>query len=219
MYAGQKIVASDNKEVLLFPMDCMYITQGENGSISHSLAMDFVGWTNETGQINHYPYYAPCSIRCVAKNYNNGQAYVIWESLNVVHFVDGSIDYVNFVVMHDDNPLYNVGDTLSQGDLLGRTGSSGFATGDHLHLNVSKGIYQGWQSLGNGFSELINSMSIYNAMYVNDTTLYVDYGYNWQTYDYNPEPPDPPDPPTPVKNKINAFKKYYFSNKKLKKLY
>lgn len=209
MIQGQKLVGDDGYEILLFPMDCMYITQGEYGSISHVLAMDFVGWSNETGQIPHYPYYAPCSVRCVAKNYNNGQAYIIWQSLNPVHFADNTIDIVSFVVMHDDNPIYDVGDIVYQGDLLGATGSSGFATGDHLHLNVARGEYLGWSSVGQGFSELINSIHIYDATFINNTTLYVDYGYNWRIYDK----PTPPEPPEPFYTKNNLWKKYIYSRK------
>lgn len=210
MIAGQKLTDENGYQVLLFPMNCMYITQGEHGSISHTLAMDFVGWTNERGQLIHYPYYAPCDVKCVAKNYNNGQAYVIWQSLNPVHLADNTIDIICFVVMHDDNPPYNVGKILYQGDLLGHTGSSGFATGDHLHLNVARGVYVGWTQVASGFSELTNSIHIYNAMFVNDTTLYVDYGYNWQTYEGTPKPPIPP---TPFYTKGNLWKKYIYSNK------
>lgn len=125
MIAGEKLLTDTGVEVLLFPMDCMYITQGEHGSISHVLAMDFVGW-NGSMQINNYPYYAPCSVQCIAKNYNNGQAYLIFESINPVYLPNGQTDYVNFVVMHDNNPLYNVGDVINQGDILGHTGDARF---------------------------------------------------------------------------------------------
>lgn len=114
MIAGQKLETDSGVEVLLFPMDCMYITQGEHGSVSHVLAMDFVGWNGST-QVYNYPYYAPCTVKCIAKNYNNGQAYVIWESINQVYLANNQIDYVNFVVMHDNNPPYNVGDIVEQG--------------------------------------------------------------------------------------------------------
>ena len=197
MIDGQKLLDGDGREVALFPIDEIYITQGEYGSISHDLAMDFVGWSNQTGQIPHYPYYAPVSMKLVAKNYSGGQAYMVWESLNEVHFADNTIDFMSMVFMHDDNPLFNVGDTVSQGDLIGRSGSSGFATGDHIHLNVAQGKYVGWSpTTHGGFSELTNSIHIYNALFVNDTTLYNDYGYPWKTYD-GPTPP----PPTEEKKK------------------
>lgn len=209
MYAGQKMVDDLGVEVLLFPMDCMYITQGEHGSISHVLAMDFVGWSPQTGQIKDYPYYAPCSCTCIAKNYSNGQAYVIWQSTGLVHMANNQINSVCWVVMHDDNPPYNVGDTISQGDLMGHTGESGFVTGDHMHLNVANGTYQGWQNVGGSFYELINSMSIYDAMWVNDTTLYNDYGYDWKVFEGGITPV----PPTPEAKKKKRFPWVLYANK------
>ncbi len=191
MIAYQRLVNNDNIEVLLFPLDVMYITQGENGSISHSLAMDFVGYSSN-GQISTYPFYAPCTLVCVDKNYNNGQAYIVYESKNKVLLANGDIDYITIVVMHDNSPIYNIGDVVLQGELLGHTGTAGYVTGDHTHFNVAKGKYQGWQSLGNGFSELVNSIHLYDAFYINDTVIYNDNGYAWKKYDGGVLPPTPP---------------------------
>lgn len=71
-----------------------------------------------------------------------------------------------------------------------------------MHLNTAYGQYQGWTT-GYQFNELLNSSHIYDTCYVNNTTLYVDYGYNWKTYS-GPTPPY-----IPVKNKFNwvLFKK------------
>lgn len=192
MKQGQKLIDPVGNQVFLFPMDVMYITQGEYGSISHDLAMDFVGF-GESGQIPHYPYYAPVDCKLVAKNYNNGQAYMIWESINDVRVATTEVTKVCWVVMHDDNPLYNVGDVISQGDLMGRTGSSGFATGDHLHLNVAKGSYTGWSPTthGGGFYELNNSVHIYDYMFVNDTNMINPLSYNWRIYEGGITPPTP----------------------------
>lgn len=208
MYAGQKLKNANGVEVLLFPIDVMYITQGENGSISHSLAMDFVGWSNSSGQISNYPFYSPCTLVCVQKNYNNGQAYVIYNSQNDVLRADGTIGKISIVIMHDNNPIYNVGDVIEQGSLLGHTGTAGYVTGDHTHFNVANGEYAGWESLGNGFSELINSIHLYNAFYVNDTDLVNDYGYDWKTYDGDVEPSKPPI----KKKKAKKFKWQIYTN-------
>lgn len=53
---------------------------------------------------------------------------------------------------------------------------------DHLHLNVAQGSYQGFYDVGTGHYQLVNSKHIYNAMYVNDTTIRQGYGHNWITY-------------------------------------
>ena len=46
MVAGQRLVAPDGYEVCLFPLPYMYISQGENGNISHhgTYNIDFIGW-------------------------------------------------------------------------------------------------------------------------------------------------------------------------------
>ena len=45
MIAGQKLVARDGKEVALFPMPYLYMTQDEGGDFSHAgtYNIDFVG--------------------------------------------------------------------------------------------------------------------------------------------------------------------------------
>lgn len=193
MYAGQRLIASDGYEVCLFPLDDMYLTQGEYGSTSHVLAMDFQGWSN--GQrVYQCPYYAPCTLKCV----DNTFYWPIFESTNKVHWPDGSLDYVTICFMHDDVTRWNVGDIIAQGDFIGRSGTAG-NYGDHVHINTSRG-------LGNtlsvptpypGFYELTNSTHIYDTMYVNDTILTVDGGYNWRVY----TGPTPPPPVTTPKKK------------------
>ena len=47
MQAGQRMVASDGYEVCLFPLPYMYISQGENGNVSHqgTYNIDCIGWS------------------------------------------------------------------------------------------------------------------------------------------------------------------------------
>lgn len=200
MQAGQKLNTSDGQyQVMLFPIDEMYITQGEGGTFSHMLAMDFVGWNPSQGQIPRYPYYAPCDMVLVAQNFT--QAWQVWESVNPVYYADGSVDYISLCIMHDNNfPHQTIGDRVSQGDLLGRTGTAGYVTGDHAHFNLARGKYAGWTT-GYQFNELANSMHLYNGFNINDTTKYVDYGYNWKIYEGG-VPPTPPPPSTKKKHKF-----------------
>ena len=197
MYAGQKLIASDGYEVALFPMADMYLTQGEYGSISHDLAMDFQGWSN--GQrVYHCPYYAPFSCTCVRAG-GSGENYRIFTSDTPVHCADGGLGVMTFVVMHDNNPIANVGDHFTQGDLIGHSGTAGSGgsyVGDHLHLNVAWGSYAGWSPTTHGapYYELRNSTHIYDGLFVNDTILVVDGGYNWRTYTGSV----PPTPTTPT---------------------
>lgn len=177
MIAGQRLVGSNGKEVMLFPLPTMNISQGEGGSYSHAgtLNIDFVGTTTQA------PYYAPCSCRCV---YAGGVDHIRgFQSTAQVNRADGSVGVVSFLVMHDDNPIANEGDTFTQGDLIGHTGTAGNVTGDHVHFNTAFGIWSGMHQVPpDNQWELIGSSHIYDTCYVNDTSLINDYGYPWKTY-------------------------------------
>ena len=179
MVAGQRMIGNDGKEIMLFPLPYIYISQGENESFSHSgiLAIDFLGW-DSNGRVYQAPMYAPCSCKCVATidDYNKGR---IFQSLDVVHTPNG-LQYVTFMWFHDNNPIANVGDTFTQGDLIGHTGTQGNVTGDHTHMNMANGSFNPNNYWKNG--ELVNSDHIYDICYTNDTIIVDGYGYNWREY-------------------------------------
>lgn len=179
MVAGERLVANDGKEVMLFPLPYMYISQGENESYSHAgiLAIDFLGW-NGSGRVYQAPMYAPCSCRCVAiiDVNNNGR---VFQSLDRVHTPAG-LQYVTFMCFHDNNPIASVGSTFTQGDIFAHTGTAGNVTGDHTHFNTANGTYAGWENVPpDNHGQLINSNHVYSICYVNDTVLVEDYNYNW----------------------------------------
>lgn len=183
MVAGEKLVGNDGKEVMLFPLPYMYISQGEGESYSHAgtYNMDFLGYDNN-GRVYQAPYYAPCSCKCVRVFSSgagaNGRVY---ESLDRVHTPNG-LQYVNFLFFHDDNPTSVVGTRYTQGDLIGHTGTNG-NVGDHVHFNTADGKYLGYEYVPpDNQGQLINSDHIYDICYVNNTVLVNDYNYNWLTY-------------------------------------
>ena len=182
MKAGEKLKAKDGKEVMLFPLPYMYITQGEGEVFSHAgtYNIDFVGY-GANGVIEKAPIYAPCSCKCVATidASANGR---VFQSIDRVHTPEG-LQYVNFLFFHDETPIANIGDKFTQGDLIAHTGIAGYVTGDHTHFNTAIGKYAGWERVppdNNG--QLINSTHVYDICYVNDTVLVNDYNYNWITY-------------------------------------
>jgi hypothetical protein len=184
MRANEKLVASDGYEVMLFPLEYMYMSQDEGGSYSHAgtLQIDFLGW-GANGRIYQCPYYAPCSCRCVATTDLSAHNR-IYQSLNPVHLADGTLSYVTWEVAHDNNPPTSVGSVLQQGDLMGYTGTAGNVSGDHLHFQTARGLYIGWEQVPpNNNWQLKNEMHIYDACYVNDTTIVEGYGHDWKTYD------------------------------------
>ena len=182
MIAHQRMIANDGKEVMLFPLPYIYISQGEYGSYSHQgiLAMDFLGW-GANGRIYQAPMYAPCSCRCVATIDVNNKGR-IFQSLDEVHTPNG-LQYVTFMWFHDNNPIASVGDTFTQGDLIGHTGTAGNVTGDHTHFNCANGQYAGWEQVPpQNHGQLKNSAHIYGICYTNDTVIVEGDGYNWQEY-------------------------------------
>lgn len=183
MTPNQRLVAPDGYEVMLFPLEYMNASQEEGGGYSHAgtLQMDFLGW-GASGRIYNCPYYAPCSCSCVATT-DSSTHNRVWQSDNMVHLADGTLGYVTFEVAHDDNPPYNVGISVTQGTLIGRTGTAGYVTGDHVHFQCARGTYAGWEQVPpNNNWQLVNEMHIYDACYVNDTVIINGYNYNWREY-------------------------------------
>ncbi len=196
----ERLVAPDGYEVMLFPLDYMNISQGEGGSLSHDKAMDFLGW-DANGRVLNCPYYAPCSCKCVA---NFGTGNTTWESLDLVHLPDGSLTKVTFCFDHDSF-THVPGDTLTQGDLIGHTGTVG-GVGDHCHFNTAIGTYAGYEIVtGTQYYQLKHSSHIYDTCYVNDTVLVNDYGYNWREY-VSPAP-------TPTEEEEKHFPWYIYARK------
>lgn len=209
MRAGEKLIGKNGKEVLLFPLEYLYMSQGEGGDYSHrgTLAIDFLGW-GPNGRIYNCPYYAPCSCTCIA---STEAANRIWQSDTEVNWADGTVDYVSWIQAHDNNPL-PIGTHLNQGDLLGHTGTAGNVTGDHVHFNFAKGKYTGWEQVPpNNNWQLKNSVHIYNSCCVNDTIIERGFGYNWKEYEGGTPGPDP------EKNKKRKKFPWVLYTKKLQK--
>lgn len=198
MIAHQRLIASDGYEVCLFPLEYLNISQDEYGGTSHqgTLNMDFLGW-GANGRVYGCNYYAPCTCKLVNSTLDPAANMRVWESVAPVHLPDGTLDYICFQFGHDNNPPYStVGTVVTQGELIGHTGTAGYVTGDHVHYNTARGTYAGGERVPpmNQF-QLKNSIHIYDANYVNDTVIINGYNHNWRTYG-GPTPP-PPVPPTP----------------------
>lgn len=182
MQAGQTSIGGNGLENFLFPLDEMYITQGSYSyTYSHNgcYAMDFVGWSSSTGQINTYPYYAPFSCHLVAKWGSSSNYQAVWESDNVVNFVDGSTGYACIGFNHDPNiPNLNIGDHKIQGEQIGTTGEYGAPGSPHIHIEAKKGTYDGYHQNSDGVWMLTNSTWLYLLMGINETTIYRDYYIN-----------------------------------------
>lgn len=197
MRAGEKLVAPDGYEVALFPMPYMYISQGElmpsNYSHYNTYNMDFLGW-DANGRVLQAPVYAPFTMQIVSLWDYNGSHTVTWESVDKVHFADGSLDYMTIEFTHDNNPPYHtIGVTVQQGDLCYHTGTYGNVTGDHVHICCGKGHFIDYTQRVGGHYDLTNRYHMYDSLYVNDTTIVYDsHDYDWQIYQGGTTPPVPP---------------------------
>ena len=113
----------------LFPLDIINCTQVSGpSSLSHCCGhpADYVG------SYNNYPYYAPCDCTRIWTYPSSGES--IYTSDNPVWTPSG-LTYVSFLFAHDDN--IPAATHFNQGDLIGHTGTTGFALGDHVHLDQS----------------------------------------------------------------------------------
>ena len=196
MLRGETMVASDGYEVALFPLPYMYISQGEmmpsDWSHYNTYNMDFWGY-DANGRVYQAPLYAPFTMKVIALWDYNGSHTVTWESVNKVHFADGTLDYMTIEFTHADNPPYHtIGDVVNQGDICYYTGTFGHATGDHVHICSGKGHYNGYTQRTGGHYDLTNRYHLYNSLYINDTIIeYDSHNYPWKEYDQPIPPPTP----------------------------
>lgn len=181
MLQGQKLRDKQGNQIALFPLDLINITQGENGQFSHqgSLAIDFVGTSTR------YPYYAPCDLTLILRVDVGSYVY---QSDKPVRWSDNTLDYITLWIVHD-NTDYSQGRKVKQGDFLGRTGTAGYVTGDHLHLEVAKGKYSGMFQNTHGVWLLKNQVSMIKVFSINNTNIVNGFGYNWTVYQGGLTPP------------------------------
>lgn len=171
MTPNERLLDSEGNEVALFPMEYLYMSQGE-----HQLyALDFLGW-GANGRIWNCPCYAPFSCRVT---FTGNDHNMICQSLNPVRFVDGTLDYATVLVAHSQTAPAPLGTVFTQGQLWYHTGNYGHSTGDHLHMEVAKGK----QTWATGGLHLNNAYHMWNMFATNDTQVKRGLNLNWRNYD------------------------------------
>ena len=194
MMPNQRMVAPDGYEVALFPLPYMYISQGElmPSSYSHynTYNMDFLGW-GANGRVLECPLYAPFTMKVVSLWDYSGSHTVTFESVDKVHFADGSLDYMTIEFTHANNPPYHIiGVEIPQGTLCYYTGTFGQTSGDHVHMCTGKGHFTDYTQRTGGHYDLSNRWHLYDSLYVNDTFIIHDeHDYPWETYTAPTTPP------------------------------
>lgn len=194
MLANQKLKASDGYEVCLFPCEALYLSEARDPDEHDVLALDFLPRSTTGAVITAMPCYAPFSGTLV---YTGNDHNCILESDDRVHMPDGSLEYGRVLVAHSENaPIY--GTHYNQGDLFYTTGNYGYSFGEHLHMEVAHVSNKSTQYWNNGGIGIYGAIHIWDAMYVNDTTLLRPENYNWVLW-------DGPTPPTPTGKKKKSF--------------
>lgn len=127
MLAGQT-ASKDGHEVCLFPLAYVRCTQG-NGSSTYSHCCGTM--SDWAGPSANMPYYAPfsCTRLFGPTDADNICAFRSDDQV----WTPSGLKWVTVVFMHDNNPPS--GSHFNQGDLIGRTGTAGNVTGDHVHLD------------------------------------------------------------------------------------
>ena len=186
------------------------ISQGWYETFSHDggaryYATDFIPLNSQGVREFRAPCYAPVDIQLLWKD--PVECCALWQSVNQVHFADGSIDYLGIIVYHDNditNGTYsNVGDVVTQGQIFNHSGTGGNVTGDHVHLETGKGQVNLSQYRYH-FYDTTDCKRIVpdKALFVNDTIVTPYPRYDWIEYDGGITPPTPP---TPIVLKKSKF--------------
>lgn len=177
----------NNIEDFLCPFTDMYITQGANGSFSHkgTMANDVIG--KKSGY--RYPYYAPCSCRCL-KVYPSGGG-SMWQSLEKVRFSNGRVDFATFIIYHDESQDCKVGQVIEQGHQIGNMGKKGNATGVHCHIEIEQGADTTFKQNKYGVYCLNNEYDTDDCYFMDDTNILNMKSANWKYLKDVPVNPEP----------------------------
>lgn len=165
---------------ILFPMKYLNITRGV-GEATHkgTYAIDNAG--EDSGIDNAY---APFD-GVVMKKWANGNT--VWlQSSGKVRFADGAEDYAVVMLTHDNNISdLSVGQKVRQGQAFYQEGTAGQVTGNHIHMEVGKGVYRndGWYKNSYGVWTINDKYLPYEAFFLHDTIVINGYGYPWKESD------------------------------------
>lgn len=196
MLANQKLNGKNGKQVALFPLSYIYVSQADDETYSHEswyYATDYLGY-GANGRVYRCPCYAPVDIKCIYVDM--AECMAVWESLDKVNLANNTVDYLGLIVYHDDDIAYGsvtVGTIKRQGEMFNKTGTGGTAYGDHMHLETGYGRYtqpntstpQGTANYKYHFTDYtdVKRLHNYDALYINDTVnVYSPNYYTWKTY-------------------------------------
>ena len=156
----------------IFPSKYMRITQGYmEGTHIDSYAID-----NADKDSNISNIYAPFT-GIIKKIYPNDANEVWLESVDKVQYPDGTIDYMTILFAHanDIDGLF-VGKQIKQNDIFYKEGTKGNVTGNHCHIECSKGKFTGtgWHKNKAGYWSINNGKKPEECLFIDDTINIID---------------------------------------------
>ena len=186
MKVGQTLRAPNGAEIALFPMEALNVTQGRYSKFSHVgyNATDLGG--KDSGIDN---VIAPFTLLVVWKDpvQNTGVAVTNVYSVRLANGRTLEPKSILMLLWHDNyvGDLW-VGKVIPQGQVFYQEGTAGWATGNHVHLELSylkwDGGYPLYQ-LSNGYwTTRGQELNIEDAFYINDTRVINSGGYNFTIY-------------------------------------
>lgn len=159
-------------------MIAVNVTQGRYSPFSHdgTNAVDIAG--NDSGINGFYAHQDYKVTQKFTGEYGNGVAF---QSVNKMKFKDGSTDYLTLLMWHDNYISdLSIGQIIKSGNIMFSEGTSGYATGNHIHLECGKG-HQHISSLPPDYGMHVpHWTNVENVFYLVDNTVKInDGGYNW----------------------------------------
>ena len=177
-----------------FPMKVLNISQGYgNKADTHkkSYAIDFCG--KDTGKD---PVYAPFDCKVSKLYVKEGHANTVWlTSLNKVLCANGYVGYMTMNIGHpEDIDKLKLRQVFKQGDLICHEGKTGYATGNHIHLELGKGTKAGWNLVKTGNLEewvILNKVKAEDYLFLKEGTVIknniyrgIKYNFKYDTLEY-----------------------------------
>lgn len=186
MKPNQKLVQGD-VQVALFPMEYLRITQGRYSNFSHKgyNAYDLAGKDGSREK-----WYAPFDIKVEWLDNGIHKTGVVVANTKRVLMANGQIaePYTLSIMLWHDNDIsgLRVGQVYKQGEYFYMEGTAGYATGAHIHMELSYWKYDGTYplfKLKNGYWTLKGKeLNIEDLFFNNDTVILDTKGYKFKKY-------------------------------------
>lgn len=171
MRLGERLIANDGYEVMLFPCEAMYLSEARDPDEHDVLALDFLPRNTQGQTITGMKCYAPFSGTIV---YTGNDHNLILESDQVVHTPLG-LKKMRVLVAHSWTAP-TLGAHYTQGQEFYTTGNYGQSTAEHLHMEIAEATGSYFNQGGIGLNGAVH---MWEGLYVNDTALLRPKNYNW----------------------------------------